>query len=179
MLSVLARTGAVTRLADRLPDVGSPPLFRSNSREEFMSLIQIEHRRAPAELDVRELTPRDRHALIFQTFDALKPGESFVLVNDHDPKPLYYEFQAEQPGKVRWEYLEQGPEVWRVRLGRLLDLGRSPVLEIVTAYPQVEPVLDGFGLDTCCGSHMTVDEASADSGADAAQVFAAMRHALE
>jgi len=42
-----------------------------------------------------------------------------VLINDHDPKPLYYQFQAEQTGKVNWQYLEQGPEVWRVRIGRV------------------------------------------------------------
>ena len=83
-----------------------------------MSRIQVEDSSAPAELDVREIVPRERHELIFATFGALAPGQSFVLVNDHDPKPLYYQFQAEQPGQANWEYLEQGPEVWRVRIGR-------------------------------------------------------------
>lgn len=36
------------------------------------------------------------------------------LVNDHDPKPLYYQFAAERPGTFDWEYQEQGPEVWKV-----------------------------------------------------------------
>jgi uncharacterized protein (DUF2249 family) len=70
------------------------------------------------ELDVRNLVPRERHPLILRTFDALGPGEGFVLVNDHDPKPLYYQFQAEIGPKFDWQYLEQGPEVWRVRIGR-------------------------------------------------------------
>lgn len=39
-------------------------------------------------------------------------------LNDHDPKPLYYQFEAEHAGQFTWEYLEQGPEVWRVRIGR-------------------------------------------------------------
>ncbi len=79
-----------------------------------------EERKAPAErgLDVRNIVPRERHRLIFDTFEALTPGEGFVLINDHDPKPLYYQFQAEQTGKFVWDYLEQGPEVWRVRIGR-------------------------------------------------------------
>lgn len=71
------------------------------------------------ELDVREIVPRDRHPLIFDTFANLTPGQSFVLINDHDPKPLYYQLQAEQPGQASWEYLEQGPAVWRVRIGRM------------------------------------------------------------
>ncbi|MFO7324044.1 MAG: DUF2249 domain-containing protein [Chloroflexota bacterium] len=69
-------------------------------------------------IDVRAIAPRERHPLIFQTFDALAPGESFALVNDHDPKPLYYQFSFEREGLFDWEYLEQGPEVWRVRISR-------------------------------------------------------------
>lgn len=69
-------------------------------------------------VDVRTIIPRERHPLIFHTFDALAPGESFELVNDHDPKPLYYQLQAERPGLLQWTYLQQGPEVWRVQVGR-------------------------------------------------------------
>lgn len=73
---------------------------------------------ADRSLDVRNVAPRERHALIFDTFQDLKPSEAFVLINDHDPKPLYYQFQAEHTGQFSWEYLEQGPDVWRVRIGR-------------------------------------------------------------
>ncbi len=76
---------------------------------------------ATAELDVRTIVPRERHPLIFRTFGALSPGEGFVLVNDHDPKPLFYQFQAEIGPRFDWEYLEQGPETWRVRIGRRPD----------------------------------------------------------
>ena len=69
-------------------------------------------------IDVRQEPPARRHALIFETFDALAPGAAFELVNDHDPKPLYYQFAAEHDGTFTWDYLEQGPAVWRVRIGR-------------------------------------------------------------
>ncbi|HOA23702.1 MAG TPA: DUF2249 domain-containing protein [Aggregatilineales bacterium] len=69
-------------------------------------------------LDVRTITPRERHPRIFQLFDSLEVGEAFELINDHDPKPLYYQFQAERPGQLDWQYLEQGPETWRVRITR-------------------------------------------------------------
>lgn len=71
-----------------------------------------------AELDVRPLVPMDRHRLIFDRCDHLPHGEAFVLVNDHDPKPLYYQLEAERRGQFSWEYLQQGPDVWRVRIGR-------------------------------------------------------------
>lgn len=67
-------------------------------------------------LDVRELPPPKRHSLIFQTFDELEENSFFILVNDHDPKPLYYQFMHEREGMVNWEYVESGPQVWRVRI---------------------------------------------------------------
>jgi len=70
-------------------------------------------------VDVRTEIPRIRHQLIFDTFASLEAGTGFVLVNDHDPKPLYYQLAAENAGEFSWDYLEEGPEVWRVRIGRL------------------------------------------------------------
>ena len=70
-------------------------------------------------VDVRQEPPVRRHTLIFEAYEALDPGSAFELVNDHDPKPLYYQFAAEKAGEFSWDYLEQGPEVWRVRIGRV------------------------------------------------------------
>jgi len=72
----------------------------------------------PIELDVRVIPPREKHPTIFHTFDALQSGESFVLVNDHDPFPLRYQFEAERAGSFGWDYLEQGPQVWRVQISK-------------------------------------------------------------
>lgn len=69
-------------------------------------------------VDVRSVPPAQRHPMIFQTFEDLKPGEKFILVNDHDPKPLYYQFRFEREGQFDWDYLEEGPDVWRVRVGK-------------------------------------------------------------
>lgn len=69
-------------------------------------------------LDIRSIAPMNRHPLIFDKFAALATGEGFILVNDHDPKPLFYQFQAELTDQFTWDYLEQGPQAWRVRIGR-------------------------------------------------------------
>jgi uncharacterized protein (DUF2249 family) len=76
---------------------------------------------ADRELDVRSQPPARRHDLIFETYAGLAPGDGFVLVNDHDPKPLYYQFAAEHTGQFDWAYLEQGPQIWRVRIGCTAD----------------------------------------------------------
>lgn len=71
-----------------------------------------------ATIDVRTIIPRERHPLIFSSFFALKDGEALLLINDHDPKPLYYQFKAESGSEFTWDYLESGPEVWQVRIGK-------------------------------------------------------------
>lgn len=70
-------------------------------------------------LDVRPLIPMERHRQIFETCRALKPGKRFVLVNDHDPRPLYYQFDAEHTGALSWTYPAQGSLAWQVQIGRL------------------------------------------------------------
>ena len=70
------------------------------------------------ELDVRVIPPRDKHPTIFRTFDGLKSGQSMLLINDHDPRPLRYQLSAERPDQFAWTYEAEGPEVWRVRIDR-------------------------------------------------------------
>lgn len=71
-----------------------------------------------ATVDVRIYEPKDKHPTIFNTFFSLKPGEKMELINDHDPRPLHYQLIIEHDGEFEWEYLEEGPEVWRVAMTR-------------------------------------------------------------
>lgn len=70
-------------------------------------------------LDVRKLPPAERHQKIFSQFDALPEGGSFTLVNDHDPRPLYYQLKAERADVVRWESVTSAPGEWRISIGRV------------------------------------------------------------
>lgn len=65
-----------------------------------------------------EIEPKFRHAQIMDTFDGLKSGEQFKLINDHDPKPLHYQFMMEREGLFTWEYLQEGPTTWEVSIGK-------------------------------------------------------------
>lgn len=71
------------------------------------------------QVDVRTIVPRDRHPLIFNTFDNLEVGDALELINDHAPRPLFYQFQHERPDQFEWNYLEEGPDVWRVQIRRI------------------------------------------------------------
>ena len=72
-------------------------------------------------INVRDIDPRHRHAIITQLFDHLGPESSLQLVVDHDPRPLRYQLEARHGSRCDWSYLEQGPDVWRVRLKYLRE----------------------------------------------------------
>lgn len=86
-------------------------------------------------LDVREMAPKDRHPQIFEAFKSLRPGETFILVNDHEPKPLLYQFQAEHAGEFDWWPLEQGPKAWRVAVARRIETDPN---RTITEYLQTD-----------------------------------------
>lgn len=71
------------------------------------------------ELDVRPLRKPDKHPAIFQAYAAVPPGESLVLVNDHDPRHLHDEFEVEHPGGYAWDYLARDRGAWRIRITKL------------------------------------------------------------
>ena len=73
----------------------------------------------PVRLDVRPVEPKDRFQTIMAAYDALDPGATLDLVVDHDPKCMYYTLEATRgEDAFAFEYLENGPEVWRVAVTR-------------------------------------------------------------
>jgi uncharacterized protein (DUF2249 family) len=90
----------------------------TTERVVFRSVPGAASRTADHELDVRPLAPAGRHEAIFAAYGELEPGTGLLVVNDHDPKPLFYQFEAEHTGEFSWDYVEMGPHVWRVRIGR-------------------------------------------------------------
>lgn len=74
--------------------------------------------RLVADIDLRPYPPAERHERFFQAFAELQANEAFAFTNDHDPKPLYYQIEAESQHPFSWVYLASGPEVWRVQVTR-------------------------------------------------------------
>lgn len=121
-------------------------------------------------LDVTVITPRLKQPTIFENFDALLPGQSFVIRNDHDPRPLYYKLLAERGQTFDWAYLAQGPDIWQVRIGKRalaeVEENRETIGEIVAKDYRKAQVFKKYGIDFCCGGKKTVAEACAKKGVD-------------
>ena len=70
-------------------------------------------------LDLRNMPAPQRHPLIFSTFESLPVGHILKLVNDHDPKPLYYQFLYERKDTFEWNYQQEGPVDWEVDIKKV------------------------------------------------------------
>lgn len=73
---------------------------------------------AVPELDARAVPHALRHATVFGALDAVPAGGAMVLVAPHDPLPLLAQLEGRGPGRFSVEYLERGPEAWRIRFTR-------------------------------------------------------------
>ena len=67
-------------------------------------------------IEVADIEPRFRHSIIGQLFQHLEPGHCLQIVVDHDPQRLRFHLNLSFGSICEWSYLEQGPDVWRVRL---------------------------------------------------------------
>jgi regulator of cell morphogenesis and NO signaling len=122
-------------------------------------------------LDVTIIEPRLKHPTIFEHFDRLAGGEAFVIHNDHDPKPLYYQLIGERGNCFAWKYLLNGPEIWEVEI-RKNDPGQhvETLGEIVSKDLRKAETFKKFGLDFCCGGKKSLEDACKEKGLDILQV---------
>ena len=78
-----------------------------------------------AEIDVRSIPPYQRHQQIFAQVDALQVGQALRIVNDHDPVPLRHQLESRSPGQLQWAYVQAGPDLWRVEIGKQAAAGNK------------------------------------------------------
>lgn len=122
-------------------------------------------------LNVTELEPRMKHPTIFNWFDQLEEGGAFVILNDHDPKPLYYQFLGERGNTFTWEYLQNGPEWWRVKIGKRRAGESDPSMkDIAESDLKKAAVFKKYGLDFSCSGGKTLKEVCLEKGIDVAAV---------
>lgn len=122
-------------------------------------------------LNVTAIEPKLKHPTIFEKFDMLVPGQSLTIHNDHDPKPLYYQLLGERGNIFTWEYLQEGPELWRVKISKKFSGENEETLgEIAVKDLRKVEIFKKYGLDFCCGGKKTVKEACAEKGIDVTKV---------
>ena len=127
-------------------------------------------------LFVPDLQPALKHPTIFRKFDSLQSGEEFVIINDHDPKPLYYQLLAERGNIFSWNYLEQGPEVWKVHIKKNDATTGETVGQIAAKDIRKAEVFKKYGIDFCCGGKKSLKQACEEKGIDLTTVESALQN---
>ena len=159
-----------------------PELFRIKITKNKLITTEPEPKKVTAAkeniLNVTEIEPKLKHPTIFVRFDELKPGESLTIHNDHDPKPLYYQLLGERGNIFTWEYLEQGPKLWRIKMTKRPEgEGTETLGEIVAKDLRKAEVFKKYDLDFCCGGKKTVKEACAEKGLDVTKIEQELQNA--
>ncbi len=105
------------------------------------------------QLDLRQIPVFERHPRIFDTWDQMEAGDTLRIINDHDPKPLHYQFEGEYENSYKWDYITKGgvaplaPE-WVVDIKKLdvvIPLGEDLRNRIEEALNEVRPYLEADG----------------------------------
>ncbi|CAM4340273.1 iron-sulfur cluster repair di-iron protein [Cytophagaceae bacterium 50C-KIRBA] len=118
-------------------------------------------------LVVPDLEPRVKHSTIFAHFDQMGEGESFLIQNDHDPKPLYYQLLAERGNQFSFDYIENGPHNWLIRIQKNAQSTYKLTLgELVNQDFRLASFFSKLGLDFCCGGKKTLKQACAEKPLD-------------
>lgn len=70
------------------------------------------------ELDASVVPHAIRHATVFGALDAVGPGKGMILIAPHDPIPLLAQIEQRHPGVFTTEYIQRGPEAWKIQFLR-------------------------------------------------------------
>jgi regulator of cell morphogenesis and NO signaling len=127
-------------------------------------------------IDVTVIEPHLKHPHIFKKFDALEIDDSFVIMNDHDPLPLYYQLEGERGAVVGWDYLEKGPKTWKVKITRIAEKPNTETIgEIVAKDIRTAKVFRKYGIDFCCGGKKGLAETCEKKNIDLAKLTTELR----
>lgn len=119
---------------------------------------------------VPKLPAKIKHPTIFKVFESLKEDESMIIHNDHDPKPLYYQLLADHGEVFTWEYLQEGPQWWDIRI-TLTGYNTEETIGDITAKDfRKASVFKKYGIDFCCRGDRTVTQACKEMGIDVKEV---------
>jgi len=164
------------------PDVWKVEIKKTATKSQSVDSVQGKQEKARPGVSVLNVTliePRLKHPTIFKHFDSLNEGEAFVILNDHDPKPLYYQLLGERGNIFSWSYLEQGPQWWKVQIKKNDLANGDTVGEIAARDIRKAEVFKKYGIDFCCGGKKSLKQVCEEKGLDLEIVEAELENPVQ
>lgn len=164
------------------PEVWKVEIKKTAAKSSAVNPVKQNKEEAKSDVFVLNVTliePRLKHPTIFKHFDALKEGEAFQILNDHDPKPLYYQLLGERGNIFTWSYLEQGPQWWKVLIKKNDLANGETVGEIAAKDIRKAEVFKKYGIDFCCGGKKSLKQVCDEKGLDVEIVEAELENPVQ
>src|SRR5690349_143698 len=91
------------------------------------------------------------HPDLVDRYDKLMPGGEMEITHAHDPKPLYYQLLNHRGHEFSWEYLQKGPNAWKVKITKQVPAKQTVTLGQMAAkdYRNAQ-IFSRYGLNFCC-----------------------------
>ncbi|MDG6945794.1 MAG: DUF2249 domain-containing protein [Nitrososphaerota archaeon] len=88
------------------------------------------------EIDVRDLPPHERHGKVLELFDALKPGETLSVVNDHEPVHLvaFMKHERRDFDSEAYRAYERAPGEWVGIFAKLMGVTGDRAGPVITSF---------------------------------------------
>lgn len=114
----------------------------------------------PERLDLTAVEPQLWRPAILARYDALKPGQAFVVNNDAEARPLYHLLTLERGKSFAWEPIERGPERWITVIRKWHGEPEGETLaNIVSGDYRKSLALANLGIDFSCNGSTTLRQA--------------------
>lgn len=122
-------------------------------------------------INVPELLPSVKHATIFEAFDSVDNGDSVIIHNDHDPKPVFYQLLGLRGNCFSWTYLKNGPDIWEIEIKKdERSKNDETIGQIVAGDIRKAEVFKKLGIDFCCGGKKSLAKVCREKGLDENEV---------
>jgi regulator of cell morphogenesis and NO signaling len=119
----------------------------------------------PEIIDITVIGPRLKHPVILEKFDALRPENAMVIVDDHDPGLLYYLLLTKRGRAFQWKVSENGPAIWRIEIIKKATSSDGETIGMIVSgdYRKAQ-VLKSLDIDFSCSGNKTIEQACEEKG---------------
>ncbi|MFD2872932.1 DUF542 domain-containing protein [Mucilaginibacter ximonensis] len=111
-------------------------------------------------LDISAVAPVFKNAALIEKYDALKPGQSFMLANDANLTAYYHLLSNQRGLNFDWEPMEQGPEKWMIKIIKRSPESDTETIGAIVArdYRKSQALIE-YDVDFSCGGNRTLSQA--------------------
>lgn len=126
----------------------------------------------PEIIDITAIEPGLKHPVIFEKFDALRPENAMIIIDDHEPGPLFHLLLNKRGKAFQWKVPENGPAIWRIEIiKKAISSDGDTIGKIVSREYRKAQVFKSLDIDFSCSGNKTIKQACEEKGLSDEEVW--------